>query len=47
MFNLGLLYFLEEESEKYLQEIGKKPNPDYLVLYWDDQESLKKGDCIL
>ena len=43
MFNLGLLYFLEEESEKYLQEIGKKPNPDYLVLYWDDQESLKKG----
>ena len=43
MFNLGLLYFLEEESEKYLQETGKKPNPDYLVLYWDDQESLKKG----
>lgn len=43
LFNHGLLQFLEKESRNYLQEIGKKPNPDYLVLYWDDQESLKKG----
>ena len=43
MFNLGLLYFLEEESEKYLQEIGKKFNPNYSILFWNDQESLKKG----
>ena len=43
MFNHGLLQFLEKESRNYLQEIGKKPNPDYSVLYWKDQESLKKG----
>lgn len=43
MFNLGLLYFLEEESEKYLQEIGKKPNYSYTILTLWDQESLKKG----
>ena len=43
MFNHGLLQFLEKESRNYLQEIRKKPNPDYSVLYWKDQESLKKG----
>ena len=43
LFNHGLLQFLEKESRNYLQEIGKKPNPDYSVLYWKDQESLKKG----
>ena len=43
LFNHGLLRFLEKESRNYLQEIGKKPNPDYSVLYWKDQESLKKG----
>ena len=43
LFNHGLLQFLEKESRNYLQEIGKKPNLDYSVLYWKDQESLKKG----
>lgn len=43
LFNHGLLQFLEKESRNYLQEIRKKPNPDYSVLYWKDQESLKKG----
>ena len=43
LFNHGLLQFLKKESRNYLQEIGKKPNPDYSVLYWKDQESLKKG----
>ena len=43
MFNHGLLQFLEKESEKYLQEIGKKFNPNYSILFWNDQESLKKG----
>ena len=43
LFNHDLLQFLEKESRNYLQEIGKKPNPDYSVLYWKDQESLKKG----
>ena len=43
LFNHGLLQFLEEESRNYLQEIGKKPNPNYSILYWKDQESLKKG----
>lgn len=43
LFNHGLLQFLEEESEKYLQEIGKTFNPNYSILFWDDQESLKKG----
>ena len=43
LFNHGLLQFLEKESEKYLQEIGKKPNPNYSILFWKDQESLKKG----
>ena len=43
LFNHGLLQFLKKESRNYLQEIRKKPNPDYSVLYWKDQESLKKG----
>ena len=43
LFNHGLLQFLEKESRNYLQETGKKPNPNYSVLYWKDQESLKKG----
>ena len=43
LFNHGLLQFLEKESEKYLQEIGKKFNPDYSILFWNDQENLKKG----
>ena len=43
LFNHGLLQFLEKESEKYLQEIGKKFNPNYSVLFWNEQESLKKG----
>ena len=43
LFNHGLLQFLEKESRNYLQEIGKKPNPNYSILYWKDQENLKKG----
>ena len=43
LFNHGLIQFLEEESSNYLQGIGKKPNPNYSILYWKDQESLKKG----
>ena len=43
LFNHGLLQFLEKESRNYLQEIGKKFNPDYSILFWNDQESLKKG----
>ena len=43
LFNHGLFQFLEKESRNYLQEIGKKPNPNYSILYWKDQESLKKG----
>ena len=43
LFNHGLLQFLEKESRNYLQEVGKKPNPNYSILYWKDQESLKKG----
>lgn len=43
LFNHGLLQFLEKESRNYLQEIGKKPNPNYSILYWKDPESLKKG----
>ena len=31
------------EFQQYLQEIGKKFNPDYSILFWNDQESLKKG----
>ena len=43
LFNHGLFQFLEKESEKYLQEIGKRFNPNYSILFWNDQESLKKG----
>ena len=43
LFNHGLIQFLEEEGEKHFREIGKKPNPNYSILYWKDQESLKKG----
>lgn len=43
LFNHGLIQFLEKESEKYLQEIGKTFNPNYSILFWNDQESLKKG----
>ncbi len=43
LFNHGLIQFLETESEKYLQEIGKTFNPNYSILFWNDQESLKKG----
>lgn len=43
LFNHGLIQFLEEESRNYLQGIEKKPNPNYSILYWKDQESLKKG----
>ena len=43
LFNHGLIQFLEERGEKYLQEEGKKFNPNYSILFWNDQESLKKG----
>lgn len=43
LFNHGLIQFLEEESEKYFQEKGKKSNATYTILTWKDQESLKKG----
>lgn len=43
LFNHGLIQFLEEEGEKYFRENGKKFNPNYSLLFWDDQESLKKG----
>lgn len=42
LFNHGLIQFLEKESEKYFQEIGKTFNPNYSILFWIDQESLKK-----
>ena len=43
LFNHGLLRFLEEEGEKYFRENGKKSNSSYTILFWNDQESLKKG----
>lgn len=43
LFNHGLFQFLEEESRKYFQEIGKKSNPSYFILSWKNPESLKKG----
>lgn len=43
LFNHGLFQFLEEESRKYFQEIGKKSNPSYFILSWRDPESMKKG----
>lgn len=43
LFNHGLYQFLEKESRKYFEENGKKSNPNYSILFWKDQESLKKG----
>ena len=43
LFNHGLFQFLEEESRKYFQEIGKKSNPSFFILSWQNSESLKKG----
>ena len=43
LFNHGLFQFLEEESRKYFQEIGKKSNPSFFILSWQNPESLKKG----
>ena len=43
LFNHGLSQFLEEESRKYFQEIGKKSNPSYFILSWKGPESQKKG----
>ena len=43
LFNHGLFQFLEGESRKYFQEIGKKSNPSFFILSWQDPESLKKG----
>ena len=43
LFNHGLFQFLEEESRKHFQEIGKKSNPSYFILSWRDPESMKKG----
>ncbi len=43
LFNHGLFQFLEGESRKYFQEIGKKSNPSYFILSWRDPESMKKG----
>ena len=43
LFNHGLSQFLEGESRKYFQEIGKKSNPSFFILSWQDSESLKKG----
>ena len=43
LFNHGLFQFLEEESRKYFQEIGKKSNPSYFILSWKEPESQKKG----
>lgn len=43
LFNHGLFQFLEGESRKYFQEIGKKSNPSYFILSWKDPESMKKG----
>ena len=43
LFNHGLFQFLEGESRKYFQEIGKKSNPSFIILSWQDSESMKKG----
>ena len=43
LFNHGLFQFLEGESRKYFQEIGKKSNPSFFILSWQDSESMKKG----
>ena len=43
LFNHGSSQFLEEESRKYFQENGKKSNPSFFILSWQDSESMKKG----
>ena len=43
LFNHGLFQFLEKESEKYFQEKGKTFNPNYSILFWNEEESLRKG----
>ena len=43
LFNHGLFQFLEGESRKYFQELGKKSNPSFFILSWQDSESMKKG----
>ena len=43
LFNHGLFQFLKKEGEKYFQEKGKKFNPNYSLLFWNNQESFKKG----
>lgn len=43
LFNHGLFQFLEGESRKYFQENGKKSNPSFFILSWQDSESMKKG----
>ena len=43
LFNHGLFQFLEVESRKYFQEIGKKSNPSFFILSWQNPENLKKG----
>lgn len=43
LFNHGLFQFLEEESGKYYQEIGKKSHSSYTSLTLKDSESMKKG----
>lgn len=43
LFNHGLFQFLEEEGEKYFRENGKKSNPSFFILSWQNSESLKKG----
>ena len=43
LFNHGLFQFLEGESRKYFQEIGKKSNPSFFILSWQNPENLKKG----
>lgn len=43
LFNHGLYQFLEKESRKYFEENGKKSNPSFFILSWQDSESMKKG----
>ena len=43
LFNHGLFQFLEGESRKYFQESGKKSNPSFFILSWQNPENLKKG----
>ena len=43
LFNHGLFQFLEGESRKYFQEIGKKSHSSYTILTLKDSESMKKG----